>query len=65
MPVVITKDYGEAADVNAIKEKCEDEDIKAILLVHNETSTAVVNPVKEIGEIAKNNGILYAVEGSL
>jgi aspartate aminotransferase-like enzyme len=62
MPVVITKNFGEAADVNSIKEKCEEEDVKAIFLVHNETSTAVVNPVKEIGEIAKNNGILYAVD---
>ncbi len=62
MPVVITKNFGEAADVNSIKEKCKEEDIKAIFLVHNETSTAVVNPVKEIGEIAKNNGILYAVD---
>jgi aspartate aminotransferase-like enzyme len=60
--VVLKKNYGEAADVNSIKEKCEEEDIKAIFLVHNETSTAVVNPVKEIGEIAKNNGILYAVD---
>jgi len=62
MPVIITKNYGEAADVSSIKEKCEEEDVKAIFLVHNETSTAVVNPVKEIGEIAKNNGILYAVD---
>ncbi|MFX1465553.1 MAG: pyridoxal-phosphate-dependent aminotransferase family protein [Promethearchaeota archaeon] len=62
IPIVQTKNYGEAADVNSIKRKCEEEDIKAIFLVHNETSTAVVNPVKEIGEIAKNNGILYAVD---
>ncbi|WP_287583844.1 alanine--glyoxylate aminotransferase family protein [Candidatus Borrarchaeum sp.] len=62
MPVVTTRNYGEAADVNSIKEKCEQEDIKAIFLVHNETSTAVANPVKEIGEIAKKNGILYAVD---
>jgi len=62
MPVVITKNFGEAADVNSIKEKCKEEDIKAIFLVHNETSTAVVNPVKEIGEIAKKKMILYAVD---
>jgi aspartate aminotransferase-like enzyme len=61
-PVVIKKNYGDAADVNSIKEKCEEEDIKAIFLVHNETSTAVVNPVKEVGEIAKNLGILYGVD---
>jgi len=62
IPVVITRNYGESADVNSIEEKCEEEDVKAIFLVHNETSTAVVNPVKEIGEIAKEKGILYAVD---
>jgi aspartate aminotransferase-like enzyme len=41
---------------------CKEDDVKAIFLVHNETSTAVVNPVKEIGKIAKKNGILYAVD---
>ena len=62
VPVIIRKNYGEAVDVNAIKERCEEEDIKAIYLVHNETSTSVVNPVKEIGEITKKYGILYAVD---
>ena len=62
IPVIIRKNYGEAADVNSIEEMCEEEDVKAIYLVHNETSTAVVNPVKEVGEIAKNKGILYAVD---
>jgi aspartate aminotransferase-like enzyme len=62
IPVILTKNYGEAADVTSINEKCEEEDIKAIFLVHNETSTAVVNPVKEVGEIAKNNGVLYGVD---
>ena len=62
IPVLVKTNYGETADVNAIEERCEEEDIKAIYLVHNETSTSVVNPVKEVGEIAKKYDILYAID---
>ena len=36
--------------------------IKAMTLVSNETSTGVTNPVRELGEIAREYGILYIVD---
>ncbi|MCS7192335.1 MAG: alanine--glyoxylate aminotransferase family protein [Armatimonadetes bacterium] len=35
---------------------------KAVLLTHNETSTAVVNPVKEIAKVVKERGALLLVD---
>ena len=36
--------------------------IKAVAVVHNETSTGVVNPVADIGKIVKEYGALYVVD---
>ena len=40
----------------------ENEDIKAITVVHNETSTGVAAPIKEIGKVMKNYDTLYIVD---
>lgn len=40
----------------------EHEDIKAVTVVHNETSTGVVNPIKELGKILKDHDALYVVD---
>lgn len=37
-------------------------DIKAAIVVHLETSTTIVNPIEEIGEICKRNGALFIVD---
>ena len=55
MPVVLTKNYGEAADVSSIKEKCEEEDIKAIFLVHNEILEKYTNQRKRIRDSLCNH----------
>ncbi|HIQ32705.1 MAG TPA: alanine--glyoxylate aminotransferase family protein [Methanothermococcus okinawensis] len=47
-------------DVKRILE--ENPDIKAVTVVHNETSTGVRNPIKEIGEIVKDYNALYIVD---
>lgn len=38
------------------------EDIEAVLAVHCETSTGVVNPIKEIGKICRKFGVLLIVD---
>lgn len=40
----------------------EDEDIKAVTVVHNETSTGVAAPIEEIGKVVKNYDALYIVD---
>ena len=37
--------------------------VKAMTLVANETSTGVTNPVKELGEVAREFGLVYIVDG--
>jgi aspartate aminotransferase-like enzyme len=38
-------------------------DAKAVLLVHSDTSTAVLNPVAEVAKVARNRGALILVDG--
>lgn len=57
-------EYGLAADPEAIGEALEaDDDIKAVTICHNETSTAVLNPAEEIGRIVRKHDRLLIVDG--
>ncbi|HML06078.1 MAG TPA: alanine--glyoxylate aminotransferase family protein, partial [Methanobacterium sp.] len=47
-------------DVKNILE--EDDEIKAVTIVHNETSTGVTNPIEEVGKIVKDYDALYVVD---
>jgi aspartate aminotransferase-like enzyme len=54
-PIKLEVEWGHGVnpkDVEYILE--EDEDIKAVTIVHNETSTGVTNPIDEVGKIVKN-----------
>ncbi len=60
---VLDVEWGTGVNPKDIKEILDDDDqIKAISLVHNETSTGVANPIKEIGKIMKNYDALYVVD---
>ncbi len=57
--------WGEDVDVEQVKERLaqdEEQEIKAILMTHNETSTGVVNNPAPIGELAKEHGALLLVD---
>ena len=59
----LSVEWGTAVDPKSIAEALdEDEDIKAITVVHNETSTGVAAPIKEIGKVMKNYDALYIVD---
>ena len=59
----IEVEWGKAANPDDIKEALEeDESIKAVTVVHNETSTGVANPIKEIGKILDDYDALYIVD---
>ncbi len=60
----IEYEYGQAAKPEAIAEALEaDEDIRAVTICHNETSTAVLNPAEEIGRIVRKHDRLLIVDG--
>ncbi|MCQ2972953.1 MAG: alanine--glyoxylate aminotransferase family protein [archaeon] len=55
--------WGTAVDPKTIAETLdENEDIKAITVIHNETSTGVAAPIEEIGKVMKNYDALYIVD---
>lgn len=53
--------WGKAVTLDQIKEQLT-EDHKGLIVTHNETSTAAVNPIKEIGELLKNKNIIFIVD---
>ena len=56
-------EWGKAADPDEIAARLEsNSNYKAILVTHNETSTGVTNPLKEIAEVAKSYGCLVIVD---
>ncbi len=63
IPVELEVEWGHAAnpdDIRYILE--EEEDIKAVTMVHNETSTGVANPIEDVGKILKDYDALYIVD---
>lgn len=62
-PQVIDVEWGKAVNPDKIGYALEeDENIKAVTVVHNETSTGVANPIKEIGKIMSDYNALYVVD---
>ena len=56
-------EWGTAVSPKQIEEALNaDEDIKAVSVIHNETSTGVTAPIEEIGKIMKNYDALYIVD---
>lgn len=50
-------------DPDVVKKTVEnDKDIAVVATVHHETGTGVLNPIKEIGEIAHSEGCLFVVD---
>ena len=55
-------EWGQAADVSAVKVALDEKDYRAILFTQNETSTAIANPVPELAEAAAEAGALTIVD---
>ena len=61
--IEITVPWGQAADSEEIKRVMEEnDDAKALTMIHNESSTAVVNPIEEVGKIMKDYDTLFVVD---
>ena len=57
---------GQAIDTVALKQRLDadtDKEIKIVTLTHNETSTGVTNPLKELIAIIKEHGAVSVVDG--
>lgn len=62
---VIRPPLGEAADPQSVEEKLladREHKIKAVFLTHNETSTGVENPIKDISKTRKGHPALFIVD---
>lgn len=59
---VVRAPVGAGVDLGAVRAAAERVRPKLIAAVHGETSTGVLNPIPEIGEIAREVGALYSVD---
>jgi aspartate aminotransferase-like enzyme len=62
IPVEVRFDFGKPIDVDAVKQKFQEDDYKAVTLVHNETSTGATNSAEEIGEVVKDSDALFVLD---
>ena len=57
--------YGKAIDPNELKKVLDadvNKEIKVVKMTHNETSTGVTNPVKELAKIIREHGAVSVVD---
>lgn len=61
---VLQSEWGKIVSVEEIEEKLREKDYQAITVTHVDTSTGVVAPIREIGEMLRNfRDTLYIVDG--
>ncbi|MDK2892076.1 alanine--glyoxylate aminotransferase family protein [Methanohalophilus sp.] len=60
--VPLEYEWGHSFDLDEL-EKALQEGAKAVTMVHNETSAGILNPAKEVGELAKKYGALFIMDG--
>ena len=58
----VEADWGTSFDLDAVA-RTVDDDTDLVTMVHNETSTGVLNPVPEVGEVAADHGARFVVDG--
>ncbi|MFC4548726.1 MULTISPECIES: pyridoxal-phosphate-dependent aminotransferase family protein [Halorussus] len=54
--------WGQSLDLDEVAEAVDD-DTDVVTMVHNETSTGLLNPVEEVGEIAAEHDATFVVDG--
>ncbi len=61
-PTLYSVEWGKAPDIDRVAELLEENEFKAVTLCHNETSTALTNPAKEIARLAKKHGAFFILD---
>ena len=60
---IVDSPWGKPVDVQALADELAKHDnVKAVGVVHGETSTGVLNPVKEVADLAHQHGALVVVD---
>ncbi|MFB6172008.1 MAG: alanine--glyoxylate aminotransferase family protein [Haloarculaceae archaeon] len=59
----VEADWGESFDLGAVAAAVDD-DTDLVTMVHTETATGLCNPVGAVGEIVRDHGALFAVDGT-
>ncbi len=54
--------WGEALNLEKVEAYLKQHDIDIVMMVHHETSSGMLNPLQEIGELAKANGAMLVVD---
>ncbi len=58
----VKAEWGHSFDLDEVEKKLQ-EGAKVLTLVHNETSTGILNPAKEIGKLTKKYDALFIMDG--
>ena len=58
----VTAEWGESPDIEEVRAAVDDR-TDVVAMVHNETSTGLLNPVAEVGEIAAEHDARFVVDG--
>lgn len=58
----VEADWGDSLSMDEV-EAAVSEDTDLVTMVHNETSTGLLNPVAEVGEVARDNDAFFVVDG--
>jgi aspartate aminotransferase-like enzyme len=59
---VLDSEWGGVLDLNRVEDALKKAAYKLVTVVHSETSTGAVNPIREIGEIVRRHSALYLVD---
>ena len=59
---LLEKEWGTVFDPQEVEDALKKDSYKAVACIHGETSTSMMQPLKEIGEICERYGVLLIVE---
>lgn len=61
--VKISFEFGEKIDISRVENILKtDKEIKCVAVVHHETTTGILNPIKEIGQLVRKYNLTYIVD---
>jgi len=59
---ILSKEWGKANLPDEIDEALSQDKYAVVTLIHNETSTGLMNPLKEISDVVKKHNVLFVVD---
>jgi len=62
-PTPLEFEWGTPVDADRVATALEGGDFKAVTMCHNETSTGLTNPVKDVAGVVRKHGAMFIVDG--